>query len=114
MKRWPGARVGVGCGVGEGCGVAVGIAPWQKGNLKDAMRVFHGAVPVLVVQVGSDGLRQLESLRGVVARVVEDRPRRPALSESVPRIQGGDEGGQPPLPYGRVMTSSQCPSGPSQ
>ena len=51
------------------------------------VRDFRGAAPVLVVQVGSDGLRQLESLRGVVARVVEDRPRRPALSESVPRIQ---------------------------
>jgi subtilisin family serine protease len=58
-----------------------------RGVSHRVVRDFHGAAPVLVVQVGSDGLRQLESLRGVVARVVEDRPRRPALSESVPRIQ---------------------------
>jgi subtilisin family serine protease len=41
----------------------------------------------MAIQVGPDGLRQLESLRGIVARVTEDRPRRLALSESVPRIQ---------------------------
>ena len=58
-----------------------------RGVSHRVVRDFHGAAPVLVVQVGSEGLRQLESLRGVVARVVEDRPRRPALSESVPRIQ---------------------------
>ena len=58
-----------------------------RGLSHRVVRDFRGAVPVMAIQVGSDGLRQLESLRGVVARVVEDRPRRPALSESVPRIQ---------------------------
>jgi len=51
------------------------------------LRDFRGAAPVMALHVGPDGLRQLESLRGVVARVTEDRPRRPALTESVPRIQ---------------------------
>jgi hypothetical protein len=43
------------------------------------------------------------------------------IIEAVPRYPcGRPEGGmrrlgdQPPLPYGRVMISSQCPSGPSQ
>ena len=58
-----------------------------RGLSHRVVRDFRGAVPVMAIQVGSDGLRQLESLRGVVARVVEDRPRRPAQSESVPRIQ---------------------------
>ena len=58
-----------------------------RGVAHRIVRDFRGAVPVMAIQVGPDGLHQLESLRGIVARVTEDRPRRLALSESVPRIQ---------------------------
>ena len=58
-----------------------------RGVAHQIVRDFRGAIPVMAIQVGPDGLRQLESLRGIVARVTEDRPRRLALSESVPRIQ---------------------------
>ena len=58
-----------------------------RGIAHRIVRDFRGAVPVMAIQVGPDGLHQLESLRGIVARVTEDRPRRLALSESVPRIQ---------------------------
>ena len=51
------------------------------------VRDFRGALPLMAIEVGPDGLRLLESLRGVVTHVTEDVPRRPTLSESVPRIQ---------------------------
>jgi subtilisin family serine protease len=41
----------------------------------------------MTLSVGADGLRMLESLRGVVTRVVADRPRGRLLVESSPRIQ---------------------------
>ena len=58
-----------------------------RGIAHRIVRDFRGAVPVMAIQVGPDGLHQLESLRGIVARVTEDRPRRLALWESIPRIQ---------------------------
>ena len=51
------------------------------------IREFGGAVPMMAMELGPDGLRLLETLRGVTTHVVEERPRRPALAESVPRIQ---------------------------
>jgi subtilisin family serine protease len=62
-----------------------------RGNLRGVahrvVRDFRGAIPTMAIEVGPDGLRMLESLRGVVTHVVEDRPRHPLLVESVPRIQ---------------------------
>ncbi len=58
-----------------------------RGVAHRVVRDFRGSVPLMAIEVGPDGLRMLESLRGVVTRVVEDRPRRPSLVESVPRIQ---------------------------
>ena len=62
-----------------------------RGNLAGVshrvVRDFRGAVPAMAIEVGPDGLRVLETLRGVVTHVVEDRPRHPLLVESVPRIQ---------------------------
>jgi subtilisin family serine protease len=51
------------------------------------VRTFRGALPMVAIEVGPEGLRVLDSMRGIVGRVVEDVPRRPALVESVPRIQ---------------------------
>ena len=54
--------------------------------------------PFVALKVGVDGLRTLDSLHGVVVRVVEDRLERPFLSQSVPVVQadqvwgGGFEG----------------------
>lgn len=59
-----------------------------RGVTHRVVRDFRGAVPTMAIEVGPDGLRMLESLRGVVTHVVEDRPRHPLLVESVPRIQG--------------------------
>ncbi len=58
-----------------------------RGIAHRVVRDFRGAAPVMAIEVGPDGLRMLESLRGVVTHVVEDTPRHPALAESVPRIQ---------------------------
>ena len=62
-----------------------------RGNLRGVshrvVRDFRGAVPTMAIEVGPDGLRMLETLRGVVTHVAEDRPRHPLLVESVPRIQ---------------------------
>jgi hypothetical protein len=62
-----------------------------RGNLRGVthrvVRDFRGAVPTMTIEVGPDGLRMLEALRGVVTHVAEDRPRHPLLVESVPRIQ---------------------------
>ena len=43
--------------------------------------------PFVALEVGTDGLRTLESLRGVVTDVVEDEIHRPFLAESVPLVQ---------------------------
>ena len=43
--------------------------------------------PFLALEVGTDGLRTLESLRGLVTDVVEDEIHRPFLAESVPLVQ---------------------------
>ncbi len=45
-------------------------------------------LPLIALEIGVDGLRTLDSLQGVVVRVVEDRLERPFLSQSVPVIQG--------------------------
>jgi hypothetical protein len=58
-----------------------------NGIAHHVIREFGGAVPAMILSVGADGLRMLESLRGVVTRVVEDRPRGRLLVESSPRIQ---------------------------
>ncbi len=58
-----------------------------RGVTHRVVRDFRGAVPTMAIEVGPDGLRMLEALRGVVTHVVEDRPRHPLLVESVPRIQ---------------------------
>jgi subtilisin len=44
-------------------------------------------LPFIALEVGMDGFRTLESLYGLVVRVVEDRLERPFLSESVPLVQ---------------------------
>jgi hypothetical protein len=44
-------------------------------------------LPFIALEIGMDGLRTLESLYGLVVRVVEDRLERPFLSESVPLVQ---------------------------
>jgi subtilisin family serine protease len=43
--------------------------------------------PFLALAVGTDGLRTLESLSGVVTEVLEDEIHRPFLAESVPLVQ---------------------------
>src|SRR5438309_2299974 len=43
--------------------------------------------PFVALEVGTDGLRTLESLRGVVTDVVEDEIHHPFLAESVPLVQ---------------------------
>ena len=58
-----------------------------SGIAHHVIREFDGSVPAMTLSVGADGLRMLESLRGVVTRVIEDRPRRRLLVESSPRIQ---------------------------
>jgi subtilisin len=44
-------------------------------------------LPFIALEIGMDGLRTLDSLYGLVVRVVEDRLERPFLSESVPLVQ---------------------------
>ena len=58
-----------------------------SGITHHVIREFDGSVPAMTLSVGADGLRMLESLRGVVTRVVADRPRGRLLVESSPRIQ---------------------------
>jgi subtilase family protein/Calx-beta domain-containing protein/CARDB protein len=58
-----------------------------RGVAHRVVREFRGAMPLLAIEVGPDGLQMLESLRGIVTDVVEEVPRHPSLVESVPRIQ---------------------------
>ena len=65
-------------------------------------------LPFIALEIGVDGLRTLDSLRGAVVRVVEDRLERPFLSQSVPIIQGdqvwaGGFGGIPLTGNGAVV-----------
>ena len=57
------------------------------GVVHRVVRDFRGAVPSMAIELGPDGLRALDTLRGVVTHVVEDRPRHPVLVESAARIQ---------------------------
>jgi subtilisin family serine protease len=65
-------------------------------------------LPFVAVEVGIDGLRTLESLQGVVTRVVEDRLNRPFLAQSTVVVQAtqvwaGDFGGTPFDGSGQVV-----------
>src|SRR5258705_10077249 len=54
------------------------------------VRQFDSTLPLLALEASPDALRMLESLRGVVVDVREDRLRYPMLAESVPLINGDD------------------------
>ncbi|HTO12985.1 MAG TPA: CARDB domain-containing protein [Candidatus Binatia bacterium] len=54
------------------------------------VRQFDSTLPLLALEASPDALRMLESLRGVVVDVREDRLRVPMLADSVPLINGDD------------------------
>jgi subtilisin family serine protease len=56
-------------------------------NVRHRVRRQFDDFPFIVIEVGPDGLQAIESLRGVVAEVMEDQLHRPFLSESVPLVQ---------------------------
>jgi subtilisin family serine protease len=65
-------------------------------------------LPFIALEVGVDALRTLESLSGLVIKVVPDRLHRPFLSESVPLVQAdkawaGDFSGVPFTGNGMVV-----------
>src|SRR5437762_3269943 len=56
-------------------------------NVRHQVRRQFEDFPFIALQLEADGLRTLESLRGVVTEVVEDQLNAPFLAESVPLVQ---------------------------
>src|SRR3989454_197335 len=51
---------------------------------------FDATLPLLALEASPDALRILDSMRGLVLDVQEDKVRRPMLADSVPLINGND------------------------
>src|SRR6266850_4811581 len=72
-----------------------GVQSTVRGHLRGVahrvVRDFNGNLPLMAIEASPDALRMLDSLRGVVADVQEDRLSAPALIQSIPLINADDE-----------------------
>ena len=72
-----------------------GVQSTVRGHLRGVahrvVRDFNGNLPLMAIEASPDALRMLDSLRGIVADVQEDRLSAPALIDSIPLINADDE-----------------------